>query len=425
MGTVSMTIREETAGPVARATPGGLSTEGLFTGSVEIVVPVYNEERALPGCIRALHGYLTAHFPVPWRITVVNNASTDTTADVAASLARSYTGVGVLDLDRKGRGLALKEAWLRSDSDVVAYMDVDLSTGLDALFPLVAPLLTGHSDIAIGSRLAPGARVVRGAKREIVSRCYNTLIKLSHGARFSDAQCGFKAVRADVARGLLPHVHDDAWFFDTELLLLAEHNGLRIHEVPVDWLEDVDSRVDVVGTARDDLKGLYRVARAKADHSARVTGLPRRPDVAPIHPDAVLAPRTDVAGSSTRWQLLSFAAIGLVSTALTAGLYALLRGSMAPLAANLVALTVMTLLNTEANRRLTFVGAGASSATGRVHAQGLVVFGLYYAFTSAALLLLDALAPGAGRTIEVAVLVLASAVGTLGRFVILRHWVFK
>lgn len=327
----------------------------------------------------------------------------------------------MLNLDRKGRGLALKEAWLRSESDVVAYMDVDLSTGLDALFPLVAPLLTGHSDVAIGSRLAPGARVVRGAKREIVSRGYNALIKLSHGTKFSDAQCGFKAIRSDVARALLPHVHDDAWFFDTELLLLAEHNGLRIHEVPVDWLEDVDSRVDVVGTARDDLKGLYRVARAKADHSARITGLPRRADVTPIHPDAVLAPP---AGSSTRWQLLSFAAIGLVSTALTAGLYAMLRGALPPLAANLLALTVMTLLNTEANRRLTFVGSSASAGTGRVHAQGLMVFGMYYAFTSGALLLLDALAPGSGRMLEVGVLVMASALGTLGRFVILRKWVF-
>jgi putative flippase GtrA len=396
--------------------------ESLSTGSVEIVVPVYNEERALPGCIAALHAYLTARFPVPWRITVVDNASTDATADVAGSLARTYSGVGVLTLDRKGRGLALKHAWLRSESEVVAYMDVDLSTGLDALFPLVAPLLTGHSDVAVGSRLAPGARIVRGAKREIVSRGYNRLIKLSHGVRFSDAQCGFKAVRADVARALLPHVHDDAWFFDTELLLLAEHNGLRIHEVPVDWLEDVDSRVDVVGTARDDLKGLYRVARAKADHSARIAGLPRRPDLAPTHPDAVLAPRN---GSSTRWQLLSYATIGLVSTVLTAGLYALLRGTLAPLAANLVALTAMTLLNTEANRRFTFVGAGASSARGRVHAQGLVVFGLYYAFTSGALLALHALAPGAGRLVEVAVLVTASAVSSLGRFVILRRWVFK
>jgi putative flippase GtrA len=122
--------------------------------------------------------------------------------------------------------------------------------------------------------------------------------------------------------------------------------------------------------------------------------------------------------------LLSFAAIGLVSTALTAGLYALLRGSMAPLEANLVALVAMTLLNTEANRRLTFLRSGPAAGTARVHAQGLVVFGVYYAFTSGALLLLDSLAPGAGRLVEVAVLVAASAMGTLGRFVLLRRWVF-
>jgi putative flippase GtrA len=400
----------------------GVVSGSAATGTVEVVVPVYNEERALAGCVRTLRSYLEANLPVPWSITVVDNASTDRTAEVAASLAERYPGVNVLRLDRKGRGLALREAWLRSTADVVAYMDVDLSTGLDALFPLIAPLLTGHSDIAVGTRLAPGSRVIRGARREIVSRAYNSIIKLSHGARFSDAQCGFKAMRTDVARALLPHVRDDSWFFDTELLLLAEHNGLRIHEVPVDWMEDVDSRVDVVSTATDDLRGLVRVARAKADHSARVPGLPQRPEVAPIHPNAVIAPP-----SSTRWQVGCFALIGLVSTALTAVLYLLLRGTFEPLAANLIALVTSTLLNTEANRRLTFLGAGRGhgrGAVGRMHLQGLVVFGVYYAFTSGALLLLDALLPGAGTGVEVAALLLASAVGTLGRFALLRRWVF-
>jgi putative flippase GtrA len=183
-------------------------------------------------------------------------------------------------------------------------------------------------------------------------------------------------------------------------------------------MEDVDSRVDVVGTAMDDIRGLARVARAKADGAALVSGLPKRPEPAPTHPDAVLAaPR-----SNLRWQLLSFAAIGLVSTAVTAGLYALLRGALSPLSANLVALVVSTWLNTEANRRLTFLGS--ASSTSRVHAQGLLVFGLYYAFTSGALLLLDAVVPGAGRGLEVAVLLAASAVGTLGRFALLRGWVF-
>lgn len=383
------------------------------------MIPVHNEERALPGCVRTLRGYLAERFPVPWRITIVNNASTDATASVARALAVECPDVGVIDLAHKGRGLALRESWGRSDADVVVYMDVDLSTGLDALLPLVAPLFNGHSDIAIGSRLAPGARVVRGLKRELVSRCYNALVRLGHGARFSDAQCGFKAARTDVLRALLPAVHDRSWFFDTELLLLAEHNGLRIHEVPVDWMEDVDTRVDLVGTAWDDLRGLCRVALAKANGGARVTGLPRRPELAPTHPDAVLA---RPASARTGRQLLCFGAIGLVSTGLTVALYALLRSAMPPLAANLAALVATTLFNTEANRRLTFLGARAT--TGRVHARGLLVFALYYAFTSGALLLLDALVPDPGRALEVLVLVSASALGTVARFALLRRWVF-
>ncbi len=404
---------------MAAEAPGRHGVTG--TATVEITIPVYNEERALPGCVRTLHRYLSERFPVPWRITIVNNASTDATAAVARALAGRYAGVGVLDLAAKGRGLALRESWGRSDADVVVYMDVDLSTGLDALLPLVAPLLNGHSDIAIGSRLAPGARIVRGVRREVVSRCYNALLRFGHGARFSDAQCGFKAARTDVLRALLPAVRDGSWFFDTELLLLAEHNGLRIHEVPVDWMEDVDSRVDVVGTAWEDLRGLCRVALAKANGDARVAGLPRRPELAPTHPDAVLAPGARRA--RTGRQLLWFAVIGLASTALTVALYALLREALAPLAANLAALVVTTVLNTEANRRLTFLGARAG--TGRVHAKGLLVFALYYAFTSGALLLLDALVPEPGRALELLVLVAASALGTAARFALLRTWVFS
>src|SRR5213079_2391771 len=152
--------------------------------------------------------------------------------------------------------------WQASDADVLAYMDVDLSTDLDALLPLVAPLISGHSDLAIGSRLARGARVVRGPKREFISRCYNLILRSTLAAKFSDAQCGFKAVRADVARRLLPLVEDTGWFFDTELLVLAQRAGLRIHEVPVDWVDDPDSRVDLFATAVADLRGVARLARA-------------------------------------------------------------------------------------------------------------------------------------------------------------------
>ena len=200
-------------------------------------------------------------FPLSWRITIVDNASTDETWATARGLAARVPGVRAVHLGRKGRGLALRSAWLASDARIVAYMDVDLSTDLAALLPLVAPLVSGHSDVAIGSRLAPSSRVARGPKRELISRSYNLILRTVFGTHVRDAQCGFKAVRSDVARRLLPGVVDDAWFFDTELLLLAERNGLRIHEVPVDWVDDPDSRVDVRRTAMDDLRGVWRVAR--------------------------------------------------------------------------------------------------------------------------------------------------------------------
>jgi putative flippase GtrA len=387
--------------------------------TVEVVIPVLNEARALPGSVAVLRSHLDQHFPFEWAITVVDNGSTDDTWGVATELGRADCRVRALHLDARGRGLALRAAWGQSTAEVVAYMDVDLSTDLRALLPLVAPLVSGHSDLAIGSRLAPGARTVRGARRELISRCYNALLRLTHGVSFTDAQCGFKAARREAVLPLLERVRDDGWFFDTELLLLAEHNGLRVHEVPVDWVEDTDSRVHVVATAWHDLEGLIRVAREKATGQARVHGLVRRPPPRPQHPDAVIEPER----GTLLWQVLSFAAIGTVSTIATAALYALLRTWWPPLLANLVALTIATLLNTEANRRLTFVGARI--ATAAVHLQGLIVFALYYAFTSAALLALQALAPSPARWAEVAVLLGSSVLGTAGRFALLRSWVFR
>jgi putative flippase GtrA len=384
-----------------------------------VVVPVYNEERALPGCIEVLSGFLAEQFPFRWTITIVDNASTDRTCEVAEDLARDVARLRVRRLERKGRGYALRTVWSESEADVVAYMDVDLSTGLDALIPLVGPVLLGHSDIAIGSRLAPGSRTVRSPQRELISRCYNALIRVSHGTKISDAQCGFKAARTDVIRPLLSQVQDDDWFFDTELLLLAEHNGLRVHEVPVDWVEDADSRVAVAGTAFDDLRGLARVARLKASGQALVAGVRSRPAPRPIHPDAVVARRE---GGLT-WQAISFTLIGALSTAATLVLYALFRQWWPPLGANLVALVITTLCNTEANRRLTFFAR--ENSTRWVHGQGILVFALYYSFTSGALLLLHQLNPQPGRAVELAVLLTSSIVGTAGRFLLLRSWVFR
>jgi len=217
---------------------------------VEVVVPVYNEEADLEAGVTRLHDYLRRHLPFRFRITVADNASTDRTWAIALDLAERLDGVRAVHLGAKGRGRALRQVWSTSDAAVLAYMDVDLSTDLAALLPLVAPLLSGHSDVAIGTRLARGARVVRGTKREVISRGYNLLLHTALRARFSDAQCGFKAIRADRARLLLPLVQDPGWFFDTELLVLAERAGMRIHEVPVDWVDDPDTRVELGPTIR-------------------------------------------------------------------------------------------------------------------------------------------------------------------------------
>ena len=229
--------------------------------NVEVVVPAHNEEQVLEASIRRLHSHLTREFAFSARITVADSASTDSTLEIAQRLAVELPGTRVIHLDEKGRGRALRAAWSSSRADVLAYMDVDLSTDLNALLPLVAPLLSAHSDLAVGSRLMHGARVERSFKREVISRAYNFLLRLALGSRVSDAQCGFKAGRRDAIQALLPAVENEHWFFDSELLHLAEQGRLRIHEVPVDWTEDPDSRVHLVATAIEDLRGVARLWR--------------------------------------------------------------------------------------------------------------------------------------------------------------------
>src|SRR3954453_12638917 len=314
---------------------------------VEIVVPVYNEAAGLESSIRRLHRFLLDGFPFSWRIVIADNASTDATPEIARRLAAQLDAVGYLRLKAKGRGRALRAAWSDSQARVVAYMDVDLSTDLRGLLPLVAPLLSGHSDLAIGTRLAHGARVVRGPKRELISRAYNSILHTVLQARFSDAQCGFKAARADTLRaGLLDGVRDDGWFFDTELLVLAQRRGLRIHEGPVYWIDDPDSRVRIVRTALDDLRGVARLAAA--------------------------AP------------LSRFLGIGVASTLAFALLFLFLRGPLGAAGANAAALALTAVANTAANRRLTFGLRGRSQLL-RHHARGAVVFVLTVALSSGAL----------------------------------------
>ena len=385
---------------------------------LDVVVPVFNEEADLERSVLRLYDYLGDQFPYPFRITIADNASTDRTPVIATRLAAELPGVAVLRLVEKGRGRALRAAWSASDAEVLAYCDVDLSTDLAALAPLVAPLLSGHSDLAIGTRLSRGSRVVRGAKREFISRAYNLLLRGTLAAGFSDAQCGFKAIRSDVAQRLLPLVEDTGWFFDTELLVLAERSGLRIHEVPVDWVDDPHSSVDIVRTAVEDLKGIARVGRALA------TGrLPLQDLRGQLGRDA---PPREVPGVPVGMpgQLVRFAAIGVLSTLAYLLLYAVTRGELGAFGANLFALVVTAVANTAANRRLTF---GVRGRTGAVthQFQGLIVFALGLALTTGALAALGAWVPAAGQSLEMLVLVGANALATVLRFVAFRSWIFR
>lgn len=379
---------------------------------LDVVIPVYNEQATLADSVYRLHTHLREQFPFPARITIADNASVDDTPRIAAELAAELPDVRVMRLEEKGRGRALQAAWSASDAPVLAYMDVDLSTDLAALAPLVAPLISGHSDLAIGTRLGRGARVVRGSKREIISRCYNLILKGTLAAGFSDAQCGFKAVRADVAHRLLPHITDTGWFFDTELLVLAERTGLRIHEVPVDWVDDPDSRVDIVATATADLKGIARLLRGFAKGSIPVQILA-----------AQLGARDSAAPGSLLRQTVRFASVGVASTIAYLLLFMALHGMVGAQAANLIALLVTAIGNTAANRRFTF-GVAGTKRVARHHFEGLIVFGIALAITSGSLALLHNFAPEPGRYVEATVLVAANLLATTARFVLLRGWVF-
>ncbi|WP_406304127.1 bifunctional glycosyltransferase family 2/GtrA family protein [Streptomyces sp. NBC_00885] len=384
---------------------------------LDVVIPVHNEEKDLERCVRRLHDHLVRTFPYSFRITVADNASTDATPQVATWLAHSIPEVEACRLEEKGRGRALRTVWSHSDAPVLAYMDVDLSTDLNALLPLVAPLISGHSDLAIGSRLARSSRVVRGPKREFISRAYNLILRGSLAARFSDAQCGFKAIRREVAERLLPMVEDTGWFFDTELLVLAERAGLRIHEVPVDWVDDPDSTVHIVSTATEDLKGVWRVGRALA-----VGGLPLDRLARPFGDDPRDRQLSGVPGGLAR-QLVGFCVVGALSTLLYLLLYSLFRAGVGPQVSNAGALLLSAVANTAANRRLTFGIQGRERAV-RHQAQGLVVFGIGLALTSGSLAALDAAATKPSHGTELAVLIAANLAATMLRFLLFRAWVF-
>lgn len=258
---ISQPYQKDIIAAVTMANPSAAQS----SQTLDIIIPVYNEERDLGPSVAKLRAFLRENCPYKWRIVIANNASTDRTLEIAKELESQYPSeVTYVHLDQKGRGRALKKAWLASNADVVAYMDVDLSTNLNHLMPLVEPLFRGEYHVATGSRLMSGSRVKRQFKREVISRGYNLIVKLMFPRRrFSDAQCGFKAMTRRGVKDLIPHVEDNRWFFDSELLLRAEQQGYKIWEVPVEWIEDLDTRVKIVSTAAEDLQGLWRVRTTK------------------------------------------------------------------------------------------------------------------------------------------------------------------
>jgi putative flippase GtrA len=399
---------------------------------LEIVIPVYNEEQQLTASVTALRTFLDTKFPLSTVVTVVDNASTDDTWTIASRLAASLPGVQALHLDQKGRGRALRAAWTTSRAPVVAYMDVDLATGLEALLPLVAPLLSGHSDVAIGTRLAPGAHVVRGARREIISRAYNLLLKTTLSNSCSDAQCGFKALRREAVDVVLPLVDDESWFFDTEVLITAQRLGLRIHEVPVDWIDDLDSRVAVANTAWLDACGVARMmlpaSRLKTARARRLLPPATVSAPQPAPPSTSIFATTAGDGSGSDGdvfaaELLRFAGVGLASTLAYIVLFVLLELRIDIYAANAIALVGCTLGNTAAHRGM---ADSARHGLDRLHriVVGAALLAVSLVLTTLALIVTRVLGMEA-LAAELLAVTVANAAAAAFRFAILRTWVFR
>lgn len=376
---------------------------------VDLVVPVYNEDEVLASSVLTLLEH-TATLDAEVRILVADNASTDGTAGIGARLAEEHPRVSYHRIDRKGRGFALAEVWSASDADVVAYTDVDLATDIRLLGPMVATLASGQAEVAIASRLHPDAQVERGIKRELVSRCYNRLLRGFLGVTYGDAQCGFKALTRRAAESLLPLVEDTTWFFDTELLTLAQWSGLRIQEFPTTWIDDPDSSVDVVHTALDDLAGMWRLRTSRKVTDADLERVARSSGREPARPN-------------TGSQIMHFIDVGVLSTLLYSVGFLVLSSVLTAGWANLTALFLSTVVNTSLNRRHSF-GARSPRHALSHQVKGLAVFGLCWALTSLALLLSPGTDDPRSTVVTLVAVTLANVAATLVRFVLQRLWVF-
>jgi glycosyltransferase involved in cell wall biosynthesis len=377
--------------------------EGRRSGAtVEVVLPVYNEEGVLESSVRKLDRFMASHLPSSTMITIVDSNSTDLTWELAQRLRDELPRVNAVQLGRSGKGLAVRAAWTRSQAEVVAYMDVDLSTDLSALPPLIAPLLTGHSDLAVATRLSRTSTVMRGPKRELISRAYNLLLRMAFSVGFSDAQCGFKAMRAVLVPQLLPLVKDDAWFFDSELLVVAERAGMRIFEVPVDWVDDPDSRVNLISASLVDLRGILRIGRAITNGRLEL----------PPAPDRKAADEIDSRGGFLRFLLN-----GSITTLLYLVLFLAFRSFVGPQLSNLIAFLISALV-----RRASRGSSGRLSAGSRpmTPARGTLAFLAGLAVTAGSLGGLQLLVPDPPLAWELGALTAAGVVTMLIRFILGR-----
>jgi putative flippase GtrA len=355
---------------------------------VDIVVPVTTHQRDLELMIIRLHSFLAAEFPFAAQVTIATAGPSERTWTTARRLAGLFAEVSAVRTGATSRGPALRAVWAGSDADVLAYLDPDLSIDLAALLPLIEPLVAGTADVAVGTRLEPGAGPQRRARREVTSCGYSLLLQAGLDTGLADAQCGFKAITRDCARDLLPLTSDGNWFFDSELIALARRAGLRVHEVAVN---------EPAGPGRSPGPG----------HSAGRPGT-----------------RRNQAARRLGEPLTAFAAIGLASTLVYAACFLALRQVMPVQAANAASLLVTAVANTAANRRFTF-GIGGRAAALRHQLRGLIAFAAGLALTAGSLAILQAADHQAGRGSELAVVIAASSAAMLLRFGLYSNWVFE
>lgn len=244
--------------------------------SIEITIPILNEEATLSAQVRKVHAYLQDTLTDIGKITIIlaDNGSTDSTPEIARKLSTELSSVKYLRLEKRGVGLALKSAWGGSTADIVGYMDLDLATDLSHLRPALKCLISKEAHIVTGSRLAKGAKVIgRTPLRNLTSVCFNHIVKLIFRTSFSDGMCGFKFLRREILPELMScGAQSDGWFFATEVLVTGEHLNYKIFDLPVTWTDDPNSKVKIIKLSLEYLKAMMalreRLNQAKRNPSA-------------------------------------------------------------------------------------------------------------------------------------------------------------